>query len=239
MRLDPDWAITLLLLSVALAVGWAWLKIKRPALMGNQKWGQIARFFYIVGLPYVALISGLLSPHLLGLTGIEHFGLVDLSADLPQTLAQIQYATLLMLLEWLLNSHPALITGLTALLILFSIRIGLIRADINLTTECQISISDTFYDSLHWGFYRGLYWLLTGDLYLGVIWGIAWVVLEETLTVFLQQEWPRHRTRLLIRLMLLILTSTIFFYSPNLWLVWGLHLAMVGVLRVERLSVKS
>jgi hypothetical protein len=41
----------------------------------------------------------------------------------------------------------------------------------------------------------------------------------------------RRQQRLLINIIILILTATVFFYSPNLWLLWPVHLAMVVMVK--------
>ncbi len=89
-----------------------------------------------------------------------------------------------------------------------------------------------FYQAVHWSFYRSAAWLLTDDIYLGVIGGLLLVAAEwlldpgwvDTARQALSQE------SLLIDASLLIATSLIFLFVPNLWLLLPIHwlLALVS-----------
>ena len=113
------WTAGLAAFSVLLAVGWSWL---RKTQSGQQDWpvlekqwvGRIVQFFYFVGIPYVAIVSGTLPPRLLGLKGVEYFALIDFQAGAA---AQIQYTIVLVLLEWLADVGASVVAGLAALLI--------------------------------------------------------------------------------------------------------------------------
>lgn len=228
------WALGLALFSLGLAIGWAWVKkltgndFPWPAL--SQQWpGGVARFFYFVGLPYVAVIFGLLPPSLLGLKGLENFVLIDWAGGLvrgQQAFVAVQYALVLMLLEWLIDSSYMVLAGLAALMVLAGIRLSLARAGIKVGAGVQTSVLSTLYYGLHWAFYRATFWLVTDDLYLGTVLGVGFVVLEWMLIAWIQKNRPTDQKGL-INIIILILTATVFFYSPNLWLLWPLHLAMV------------
>ncbi len=235
MMINQQWpAMTIVLLSVVLSIGWAWLKKKGLNGRSWQKlegqWpGGVARFFYFVGLPYLALVGGILTPGLLGLKGLEHFALVDFSraaATYQQLAAEIQYALVLMFVEWLIDSQATIIAGLAALFILGSLRLSLARAGLGPMPGPPLSILNVIYHGLHWAFYRAVFWAMTGDLYLATILGAGLVMLEWLLTARLQEEQPAQKQRRLTNTLILLSTATIFFYSPNLWLLWPVHLAM-------------
>ncbi len=237
---ERGWAIALALFSLALPLGWSWFKHRSAHretwLKVEEQWlGATARFFYFVGLPYLALISGILTARLLGLKGLEHFVFAGLSEDfsIPVFLAELQKAMTMLLLECLIDGGAMIQAGLMTLLILAGLRLSLTRVGLELATDFHQPVLSTIYDGLHWAFYRAIFWQLSGDLYLGVVWGIACVLLEWGLIAWAQKRWPTQQRSLLLRTMLLILTATLFFYSPNLWLLWLVHLAMVATLTLR------
>lgn len=226
--------------SLALPTGWYWLK-KRPSKTQawqklEQRWlGRAAEFFYFVGLPYLALLSGLLTPRLLGLKGLEHFALISTSDfSVVSFVAGVQKAITLVLMEWLVDSGVMIVIGLTALIILGGVTLGLARHGIRVGT-LQSSVIDTIYHTLHWAFYWAIFWLITGDLYLGVVLGAGLVILEWGLTTWLQKGWQTQQSPFSMDVIILILTSAIFFYRPNLWLLWPIHWAMVALVKNKQL----
>ena len=224
--------IGLAILSLSIIVGWYSFERKQ---VNNQfeQWAAVpltqgtAIFLYFVGIPYLALILGILTPRLLGLKGLEHFVLVDWNGNF--LIAQLQQATTLMLVEWLLDSSATILAGLAAVLILIVIRINLTHNGIG-PTPYRESALYTIYYGLHWAFYRAVFWSITDDLYLGVILGLAFVLLEWSLVAWVRRRWLEQKQQFLANTLVLILTSTIFFYSPNLWLLWPVHLLMVAIL---------
>jgi hypothetical protein len=142
-------------------------------------------------------------------------------------MADLQYAVVLMLLEWFVDSSRTVLVGLAALAILGTVWLGLVRTGVNSVAGTSPSLLEVIYYGLHWSFYRAIFWLITGDLYLGVILGVVVVMLEGLLVARLAGNWSAQQPRLLTDATILILTATIFFYSPNLWLLWPVHWAMV------------
>jgi hypothetical protein len=192
----------LLLISLGLAVaGRQWLEQK-----------PVARFFYYAGLPYLAMVAGLFPARLLGLSGLEHFNLAG--PDWART------APLLLLTQWLLDSRATLPAGLAVCAIWGGVWASLPAGS---WPYRPTSLLETTYDALHWAFYRAICWQLTGDLYVGVVLGVGCVLLEWGLLAHVRGLHPQS----LFNAMLLILTALVFFYSPNLWLLLPVHLALV------------
>jgi hypothetical protein len=87
---------------------------------------------------------------------------------------------------------------------------------------------------VHWSFYRGALWVLTGDLYLAVIGGMLLVAAEW----LLGPDWLHriHRLQdaeeLLLDASLLVSTATIFYFMPNLWLLIPMHWFLAALCRV-------
>jgi len=232
VTVQHGWAVAILLLSIGLSAVPAWLE-RKPA--SNKTWriieepwlGQAARIFYFVGLPYLAIILGILTPRMLGLKGLENVGLID-GENLA---AGLQTVLVLMLLEWLVDSSATFIAGLVALVILGGLCLSLARSGITLETGYRAIVVDTVYQAMHWAFYRAVIWLLSGDLYLAVVLGVGLVLAEWLLVTWIRQIWTDRQQVILTNSLILILTAAIFYYSPNLWLLWPFHLAMVGLVR--------
>jgi hypothetical protein len=234
--MEEQWlAGGLAVVSLILPAGWQWLKNRPGQAIGlkiEQRWlGRTAEFFYFVGLPYLAVILGLLSPRLLGLKGLEHFVLIPAeNFSAVSVVVATQETMMLMLVDWLADLGLMIVAGLLALIILAGITVGLTRYGIKQVTA-QTSAVDTIYHALHWAFYRAIFWLITGDLYLGIVLGVGTVILEWWIIIWLQKNWRTQQPRRLMDVIILILTSAIFFYRPNLWLLWPIHLAMVALVK--------
>lgn len=182
----------------------------------------LARFFYFIGLPYVALIAGIISPRLLGLRGLEYFDFITWESELWPV--QLQQAAILLLLTWLLDSRLLILLGLAALLFFMALKIGLSRQGVSF--YAHPSFLHALYDGVHWAFYRAIFWSITGDLYLGVILGAGFVMLECAFGYRIGSR-PGRPGVILMNMIVLILTASIFFYVPNLWLLLALHLALI------------
>jgi len=230
------WAAGFALRSLVLGVGWSWLRPKNRSWQNvEEQWpGWTARFFYFVGLPYLAVISGVLSTRLLGLKGLEYFILIDVESvsESGRLVAEIQYASLLMLLEWFVDSNSMIVAGLVALLVLAGVTIGLARAGVVVAGGSHTTMTGVIYYGLHWAFYRAVFWLITDDIYLGIVWGAALVILEAIFAARVQGNWNDQQPQFLLNSIILILTAAVFFYSPNLWLLWLVQGAMVALVRL-------
>lgn len=203
------WLMSLLLLSMGFFV--AGCRRNGPQ---HERLTPLARFFYFVGLPYLALLTGLLRAEWMGLVGLEHF---TYAADL-------RYALFLMLLDWGRAAPLTLLGGGAACLLL-----AVIRREVDLRPALPATGLDTLYHSLHWAFYRAIFWALTGSLYLGVVLGVGPVLLEWGMC-------RRSAPQILSDSLILVLTAAIFFYSPNLWLLWPVHIIMVRIVEAQNLQ---
>lgn len=224
-------------LSLTLPAAWVWWQGQRPeagALQRiNEQWlSPAARFFYFIGLPYLAIITGLLPARFLGLKGLENLLAINLSGDFVTGWLDLQKAVSLILLECFADGGLMIKVGLLALLLLAGLRLGLGRLSLDLPRATP-SVWAILVEGLHWAFYRAIFWVITADLYLGVVGGFAWVLLEWTLCAWVQKSWAAQKPQFLIKAIILIMTATIFFYAPNLWLLWPIHWAMAGILTLR------
>ena len=229
----------LAILSTALLVGWCALQQKKTGDPTWQKFseqwpGRVAQFFYFIGIPYLAIILGQITPSLMGLKGVEHLALINWNSDFVA--GQLQQAVALLLLEWLFDLPAAVVTGLVAIIILAAVWVSLLRYPLLLNPP-GFSVLTVIYYGLHWAFYRAIFWLLTGDLYLGAVLGAAWVILEWTLCCVVQKQYPTRQQKFLVNTIILTLTATVFYYSPNLWLLFPIHLALVAIVNQKPNSV--
>lgn len=216
--------LALAAVSVMLVVGWTIWQAKKSHNNGSQP--PLVHLFYLlyfVGLPYLAVVMGLLPPRLLGLTGAEYAALINWNRPF---FIQLQQTVTLILLDWLFYLPATLTAGSLALLLFGFIWLQL--KDIAPPGQHQ-TLLHTLYFALHWAFYRAIFWRIADDLYLATVWGATLVLLEFAL-ISLAQRQPIIRNWTLQQALLLVLTALIFFYSPNLWLLLPLHWLMVAAL---------
>ncbi len=212
----------------------AWTHFGSPSL----------RFSYYIGLPYIALLLGVLPARYLGLVGLEQLhSAAELSAA-SGMVEQLGIAVALLLRAWL--PHLGQWAGLTILMA------GLLTATWKLYRYARRSgesglpscgmpsgadnitaLTTVVYAAVHWGFYRAGIWWLSDDLYLGVVGGVALVLIEWGLCAWLTGRPSRQLVseRILIDASLLITTAAIFYYVPNLWLLIVAHWLLARLCR--------
>lgn len=223
---EPGGLLAFLVISLVFPVAWHQLKPSQSDYSGElYPLTAIVRFLYFAGIPYLAVLLGLLTLEQLGLTGLVYFNLIDWQANL---FLEFQQAATLLLLSWLLDSGQAIVAGGSALLLLGAFRWGLGQAGVRWPLR-DLSLIDIIYLALHWAFYRAVFWAATGDLYLGVVLGSTAVVLEWVLLTKMQNR-PLVSETILLDAVILVLTATAFFYSPNLWLLLPFHWGMAALL---------
>lgn len=225
--MDNQVAVGLAFVSVGLPVGWAWYQQNRAASYRHppKRVRQVAQFFYFIGLPYLAVVVGVITPRFLGLVGVEHLSLVDWRN--PAWPGEFQLALTLILLDWFFDAPTTLGLGVVALAGLAGLCFGLRRYRVVLFPHKQPWLQ-TAYHALHWTFYRAIFWRISGDLYLATVIGAGLVLLEWVLVDWLEAR-PDSLNGRLTHVIILILTATIFYFSPNWWLLLPVHLAMVAV----------
>ncbi len=186
---------------------------------------------YAIGLPYFALMSGLLPPRFLGLRGWD----VLAAAFLPQSPAQFLPQALLgignTLYLWLpdFGAIVSVTAMLGGVLLVF---LALNHAETLPPAISEPSAFTVLLDAAHWGFYRAILWRLSGNLYLAAIGGILLIALEWVAVARAGQFSSAESKTLALRFGLGLVGSIAFIFAPNLWLAgiaqwvlwWCIHL---------------
>lgn len=209
------WIAVSVLLS-ALVNGLAW-RFRRPAGDTSPpliQWSvsflrEGGRFLYFVGLPYVALLSGLIPATQAGL--INRDWLRDLTLSLP--------------------------LGLGAFLVLSFIRALLLWREKTAAggvipggplPPFWIALRESAYQEIHWAFYRVAPLLAVDDLAQGIALGLGIVALEAWLNPAWRARWrdPALALTALRTAGLAVTMAVVFGLTVNLWLTLGLHVAV-------------
>jgi hypothetical protein len=255
--IDPRWQLVAYgFLSIVLWMVAAQLARRRDIPLARRLstgWAaSILRFVYYIGLPYTALVLGVLPGRYLGLIGLDRLqigaaGGAEAGLNIWRLLAQLRDAASLAILDWLPGVGTLLSLGAVMLLLLSVAWMGYSRARRGLSPspgEANApshlpSMVQVGYQAIHWSFYRGIAWLLTDDLYLAVVGGILLTGVEALLDPG-RKAGAQHE-ELLIDASLLIATSVIFLFVPNLWLLVPVHwlLAATSWQWVKRSPVMS
>ncbi|PWH13821.1 MAG: hypothetical protein DDG58_13345 [Ardenticatenia bacterium] len=218
------------------------IRARAPRHPGWIHWGSsLLRFGYYIGLPYVALLLGVLPAGYLGLVGLEQLPRAAALAAASGIGEQLRMGVALLLRTWL--PHLGQWAGLTVLMA------GVLAAAWALYRDARRPTHDdprsfeslddvavpatVVYAALHWSFYRAAIWWLSDDLYLGVMGGVALVLMESGLCAWWagRPSQPLTSERILVDASLLITTAAIFYYVPNLWLLIPTHWLLARLCR--------
>lgn len=188
---------------------------------------------YAVGLPYFALLSGLLPARFLGLRGWD----ILAAAFSPRPLSQFVPQALLGLGNTLylwLPDFGAIITVTAILGGVLLVFLALNRTETLSPAVSEPSAFTALLDVVHWGFYRAILWRLGGNLYFAVVGGILLMTLEWVAVARAGKFSPAETKRLALRFGLGLVSSIAFIFAPNLWLAglaqwalwWSVHLVV-------------
>jgi hypothetical protein len=202
----------------------------------SEGWAaSVLRFGYYVGLPYIALILGVMPGRYMGLVGLGQ-PQDSLSVSESGFLAPLRDYLALVILNWLPDLGTVVALGAVTLLFLsltwfgYAYLRGYVESGGGIGPsshrgDYRLGVLQVIYQAVHWGFYRGAVWLLTDDLYLGVIGGIILVGGEWMLDAGCVHKARHARAGEVFRIdaSVLVATSLIFFFVPNLWLLIPVH----------------
>ncbi len=220
-------------MSVVVALEAVWLKEKINAdkhfgWLGKEPAISIFRAIYFVGFPALALVSGLIPARFFGLKGLEALSLAVLPrSDAKEITAVILTQLGKVLQTWIPDFGPmfasaALLSGLFFLYFWgYLTTFKSTATEEKFTFRIYPSTGDLLFDGIHWSFYRAAGWLILGSLYLGIVGGLAILLVEYALasrvgnfSIELQQQYA-------FRFLFGLLTTVAFFFAPNLWFSFG------------------
>jgi hypothetical protein len=188
------WLVISVLCGVALLAGWSFTP---------NVWRPWLALFYWVAIPYLALLTGAVSPRLMGLRYME--------AGAALLLVLVVLATAVRLLTVTPRPHPPTAQGL---------HVATWAAVVAAICLCGA-------EEFFWSFLRGALWeialSLPQSIEVPAYWAV-WVaaLLALPLVLVLQPSASRR----LVKTAILIVTSVVFFYTRNFWLCWLLHSAI-------------
>jgi len=201
------WLLADLLLGVVILIFYQLFpSAYRPAIR-NLRW---------VLLPYGALLTGGISPRLMGLTGINWLTSFGLGIGV--------IAALLALLIFV-RSTTDFIAIAPENALAESSEAG--RSPKSTSTYRPFSLVPLFTagaEEFHWSFLRGALWEIlqssTQPMEQGAYWAVWFAALFALPTIFRFQSTPLAR---FFNVILLLLTTVLFIYTQNFWLCWLLH----------------
>jgi len=214
----------------ALAVDLAWhYRRPRPGRLGRwagtikgwpyRRWlMEAVRFLYYVGIPYAALLRGVILPRLMGLTYLDWVKGIGLGAALGGG------TFLLLVLIWWWYARAIAAFSLSA-----RQRWGESLGDD--PTNGWILLRDVIYLETHWAFYRSAVILFLDNQYAGVFLGFLLVTLEWSINPAWRRDLslPWRSANTLTRWSMAFVMAIIFLFVRNLWLLvpihWGIEVA--------------
>jgi hypothetical protein len=241
-------ALGLMSMIVALEATWLAKRIKSDkylAWLTSKSAEAVLRTIYFIGLPYLALISGLLPARLFGLKGLEFLTVPNFSQAWSEIFNSLLIQIGQILLTWLPDF--GLMASLSTLLggiffFYFWLYLQAIKPqNLESISPGYYSKVDLLFDVVHWSFYRAVGWLIFDDLYLGVIGGLIMVLLEYVTASRLGKFSCVGQQQYLLRFGWGLITSVTFLFVPNVWFTFAFQFILVagseGLLKYRRLSV--
>lgn len=194
------------------------------------------RFLYYLGIPYLALTRGVVSPNLMGLWD-------------PGWLQQAWFGQLALGTALGLAGLVLLLWGWRHFL-LASAQIDQGRADAPYPLQRRLLVApwgwgqivlEVLYLEMHWALYRSAALRLL-DPYYGVFAGLAVVLAELCLNPEVRRDlgMPRRKGETLTTMATAFVVSIIYYFTANLWLCLAVHLIIqLGLLSFLELSPQS
>jgi hypothetical protein len=209
------WLVIAVLAGVALLAGWSFTP---------RRWRSWLLPAYWIGIPYLALIAGAVSPRLMGLRFL----------DWPANL-RLGGGLLLAVLG---------LVALGRIFLLFERENGKQSGDDTVSRPSPsrwlgvlLTVALCGAEEFYWCFLRGMFWELLQSLpwtvELPAYWSIWLAALLALPWALLPQ--PSAGARL-AKVTILVVTSVVFLYTRNFWLCWFLHAAMWLMLKPQSLQ---
>lgn len=206
LHASAGWLLVNLAITVGLLLIYSRIPLPYRQLILKLRW---------VLLPYLALLTGGISPRLMGLTGIDWRASIGFGLGLIAAVLGLLVLARSTTDFSPLSPHPERRNSDTPPLPLVA------------PSYPALSLSPLINagaEEFYWSFLRGALWetgqalpVLTNQLGYWAIWVAAFIALPELLRFH-----PTVPGRL-IKVLLLLLTTVLFLYTQNFWLCWLLH----------------
>jgi hypothetical protein len=226
-------ALSFFLYALATNVAWTYrgLRLGRIGWLveTNKRWPQRAwfpqplRLLYYLGLPYLALLKGVVNPRSMGLVDLDWFQHLGRGAVLGGG------AFIFLSLVW--GYYARSTRQLRSVADPLFSRL----ATLNQPWGWALLLLDVVYLQAHWAFYRSLPTQLLGDLYGGVFLGLILILLEGTSNPLLRHDLGQLERAggILLTGAMALVTALVYLFTRNLWLCVLVHLGIeVGLLRL-------
>lgn len=232
----PPLVTALVLMSMAFAAQSAWLNKKLASTpffdwLNRNSISKILQLIYFIGIPYLALLSGLIPARLFGLKAWDSISQLIATAFARQLTSNWQTQLGISIQVWASDAGASI--GIIASLIGVSLFFGWLYLRGNHPPIVTMpSYSQWIVDIIHWSFYRAAIWRISGDLYLSVLGGIFLILIEYLFVYKLGIKKGTTGTQLTIRFVGNTIVSVAFLFAPNLWIVGLLFLIAIQFVKI-------
>lgn len=219
-------------MSIIVVLEGAWLTPRIQAdrrfkKLKNTLFENMIKAIYFLGLPYLALITGLVPARFFGLKGLDFFATFNLNSNNSDILADILLLLGNILLTWVVDFGPIVFMGtLLSSFFFFCLWVYLkaINAlNVQVTSTIYQSTINIIFDSIHWGFYRAIIWVIFNDIYLGVVGGLVLIAIEYVVSGKLAKFSYITQQQSIFRFIFAVITSIVFLFGQNIILITLLH----------------
>jgi len=184
---------------------------------------EAIRFLYYVGIPYAALLRGIILPRVMGLTDPDWVKGIGLGA----TLGGGTFLLMAFICWWYARAIGALPLSARE------------QQEFAGSTSRWILLREAVYLQTHWAFYRSAAILLFDSYYASAFLGFLLVILEWSMNPAWRKDLslPGRSASVLMRWSMAFTTAIIFLLTRNLWLLvpihWGIEIACRRLLAAE------
>ncbi len=230
-------------MSVVVALEGAWLAavFKPPAKLHWLKSLPVIRgikLLYYGGLPYLALVTGLLPARFFGLRGLEQLTLSSGAAIVADAVLWAGKA----LAVSIPDVGPVVSVGGVLGLLWAGYVWLLVKTGVAARPFLYASKAELWLDVAHWAFYRAAAWFIVDDIYVGTVLGLGLVLFEDIACSRIGKFSETQQQNRLLKAGLAVIVSITFIFVQNLWLITALHFVLAvggrGVYRYYQKNVR-
>ena len=205
------WLIGTILINLAHRSGAGQLARQVNTTPQGQVLGEVAAFVFHIGIPFLAIIVGVLGLDLMALGRAQPTALLGFTP-----------------LNWVRGAGITIGTTLFVLMVLWLMSRGA-SPPLSAPPSWVDVLRQAAYAEVHWAFYRSVGALWFGDLYSGAVLGCVLIGLEWALRPGFraQLQSAEMRAPLILQLITLIVSSALYLGVQNLWLMTAAHIVIL------------